>query len=233
MNSNYQLSIFNFQFILTAVLLTAAETVMAQSGGIGGVTALRTPDGKPVPISQVSLTYQAPVRQKVYDVEDIVQVHVKVDWIYNNTANNQRKKKIETSAEITYWSKFTGLFNLPVRSQDTASLPALGGKLDHKTQNQGKLDRTEKLDFRLACRVTSVMDNGNLFIEGTQTTQIGEEGKVIYVGGIIRPEDIKADHTIESAQVSALDIKEIPSGNVYDTARRPWGTRLIEQIKPF
>ncbi|MDR3233392.1 MAG: flagellar basal body L-ring protein FlgH [Planctomycetaceae bacterium] len=233
MKNNFSFSIINYQLLIFAALLTAAETAAAQSGGIGGVTALRTPDGKPVPISQVSLTYQAPVRQKVYDVEDIVRVHVKSNWTYNNTANNQRKKKIETSAEITYWSKITGIFNLPVRSQDTASLPALGGKIDHKTQNQGKLDRTEKLDFEIACRVSSVMDNGNLFIEGTQSTQIGEEGKVIYVGGIIRPDDIKPNHTIESAQVSALEIKEVPSGNVYDTARRPWGTRLIEQLKPF
>lgn len=215
------------------LLLVTASSAAAQSGSLGGTPALRSPDGKPVPISQVSLTYQAPVRQKVYDIEDLVHVHVKENQTYNNTANNQRKKKIETSAEITYWSKITGLFKLPVRSEDSASLPAIGGKLDHKTQNQGKLDRTEKLDFNISCKVTSVMDNGNLFIEGTKSMQIGEEGKVIYVGGIIRPDDIKPDHTIESSQISEIAIKEVPSGNVYDTARRGWGARLIEQFKPF
>jgi flagellar L-ring protein precursor FlgH len=230
MNKN----IFNFQFsIFNLMLLLFASTATGQSGSLGGTTALQNRNGKPAAISQVSLTYQAPPRQKVFQVEDIIYVHVKEKQSYNNLANNQRKKDIETEARITYWSKITGFFKLPVSAGAGATLPEIGAEIDHKTQNQGKLVREENLDFRIACRVASIQDNGNLFIEGTQNKQIGEEGKVIYVGGMIRPDNIGPDFLVESSQISDLKIHEIPSGNVYDTARRPWGTRLLEHWKPF
>ncbi len=85
----------------------------------------------------------------------------------------------------------------------------------------------------MTCRITSKQDNGNLIIEGTQDTTIGEENKIMHVAGIIRPEDIGPDNTIDGDRVGELVIKEVPSGNVYDTTRRSWGAQLIERWKPF
>jgi len=113
------------------------------------------------------------------------------------------------------------------------SLPAIGGAIDHKTQSQGRLTRDETLDFYIACQITDIRDNGNLVIDGNRKSGIGEEGSIITVSGVIRPDTIGPDFKIESNQVAGLVIDEIPSGNVYDTVRRPWGTRLIEQFKPF
>ena len=114
------------------------------------------------------------------------------------------------------------------------TLPEIGGKLDHRTQNQGRLIRDETLDFYISCQVTSVhRDNGNLVIAGNSDSGIGEEGSRITVTGIVRPDTIGPDFKVESSQVADLVIREIPSGNVYDTVRRPWGTRLLEQLKPF
>ncbi|GHT18016.1 hypothetical protein FACS1894189_5090 [Planctomycetales bacterium] len=230
MNKN----IFNFQFsIFNLILFLIAATASAQTGSLGGTTALQDRNGKPASISQVSLTYQAPPRQKVFQVEDIIYVHVKDKQSYKNSANNQRKKDIETEARITYWSKITGFFKLPISAGAGATLPEIGGEIDHKTQSQGRLVTEENLDLRIACRVTSIQDNGNLVIEGTHSKQVGEEGKIIYVGGIIRPDNIGPDYMVESSQIVDLNLKIFPSGNVYDTVRRPWGTRLLEHWKPF
>ncbi|MGL4594584.1 MAG: flagellar basal body L-ring protein FlgH, partial [Thermoguttaceae bacterium] len=70
-------------------------------------------------------------------------------------------------------------------------------------------------------------------IEGDTSSIVGEEGKVMYVGGIIRPEDIGTDNTIDGSFVAGLTVREIPSGVSYDSVRRSWGTRLVEQWKPF
>ena len=215
----------------TVLCIVACNVASAQSGSLNGSTALRHSSGRPANIAETSWLFQPAPRQKVFQVEDLVHVHVKQNWAYDNSTTNQRKKNIETEARLTYWFRIPGLFKLPTSSGGT--LPEIGGEIDHKTQNQGSMRRKETLDFQITCRVVSVQDNGNLIIEGTSSSQVGEEGKVMYVGGIIRPEDIGPDNTVNGSRVSELTVREIPSGNVYDTVRRPWGTRLMEHWKPF
>jgi flagellar L-ring protein precursor FlgH len=206
-------------------------TAFAQSGSLGGSSALTKPNGSPAKMSEVSRLYQAAPRQKVYKEQDIIRVHVDQKWAYNNTANNQRKKSIKTKSKISAWFKMPDILSFPTKSEDP--LPEIGAELDHKTQNQGNLLRRETLAFDISCRVISVKENGNLFIEGTEKRGIGEEGKILYISGIIRPEDIGPGNTIESSRISDLVNEEIPSGNVYDTVRRTWGARLIEHWKPL
>ncbi|MDR1963598.1 MAG: flagellar basal body L-ring protein FlgH [Planctomycetaceae bacterium] len=229
-------SIFHFLFSITNLFLFVlfiASDAAAQSGSLGGSTALTKADGKPLRMAEASLTWQAAPRQKVYQINDIIYVHYKQSWNYNNVANNQRKKSIKANAKISGWFKWPDLFSMPVKSD--AELPEIGGELDHKTQNQGNLLRKETLDFNIACHVSSIQDNGNLFIEGTFSSNIGEEGKVMYISGYVRPESIGGaqNNTIESSMIDDLHYKEIPSGNVYDTTRRTWGARWIEHWKPF
>lgn len=228
---HYTLSIIHSLFAVVTLTLLLTQQAAAQSGSLTGRSAMITPSGRTMKMSEASLTYQPAPRQKVFQVEDLVTVHVRKTYDYRNTANNQRKKSIKTKYRLTGWFKWPDILGMPIKSDE--ALPEIGGELDHKTQNQGNLLRRETLDFKITCRVTSKMDNGNLVIEGTENTNIGEEGKVIHIVGIIRPEDIGPDNTVPSERVGELAIKEIPSGNVYDTARRSWGARLLEQWKPF
>ena len=209
-----------------------ATSLLAQSGTMTGTPALLTPSGRPMTMSQASLTFQAAPKPHIFQIDDIIYVHVNYIKRYNNTANNQRRKRIETEAGITAWAKLAGLFKLPVAAS-TEALPSVGGELNHQTQNQGRLTREESMEMRIACRITDIRDNGNLVIEGIRKTGIGEEGSIITVTGIVRPDTIGPDFKVSSDEVAEFVIDEIPSGNVYDTIRRPWGTRFIEQFKPF
>jgi flagellar L-ring protein precursor FlgH len=226
--------IFGFHFLVYYLLffvMFIAPSVFAQSGSLGGTNALTRANERPLKMSETSLTWEAAPRQKVYKEQEIIHVHYKQNWNYNNVANNQRKKSIKTSAKISGWFKWPDLFSMPVKSD--AALPEIGGELDHKTQNQGNLSRKETLDFNISCHVVSIQDNGNLFIEGTFSSNIGEEGKIMYISGYIRPEDIKPGNMIESNMIDDLVYKEIPSGSSYDAVRRTWGARLIEHWKPL
>jgi flagellar L-ring protein precursor FlgH len=224
--------------VLIASLFIFTENVVvnnfavAQSGSLSGSSAITQGNGSPLRLSEASMYYQPAPRQKTFKEEDVIVVRIKENWAYNNTTNNQRKKNIKTEARLTNFFKIGGIWQLPMAAAPD-TLPEIGGELNHKTQNQGTMKRIETLDFSIACRVVSVHENGNLHIEGTKQQQIGEEGKIMYVGGIIRPEDIGPDNSIQGDRVVDLTVKELPSGNVYDTVRRPWGTRLLEHWKPF
>ena len=204
----------------------------AQSGTIVGTPTLLTPNGRPMRMSEASLTFQAAPKPHMFKIDDIIYVHVNDQRKYNNTANNQRRKQIEAQASITAWSKITGIFKLPVAAA-SGTLPEIGGSIDHNTRNQGRLTREETVDFYIPCRIADIRDNGNLAIEGNSSLGIGEEKNITTVTGIVRPDTIGADYKVESNQVADLVISNVPGGNVYDTVRRPWGTRFVEQFKPF
>ena len=223
----YRIIIFSILFSLFC-----STSLFAQSGTVTGTPALLTPSGRPMTMSQASSTFQAAPKPHVFQIDDIIYVHINDIKRYNNTANNQRRKRIETEAGITAWSKIAGLFKLPVAGS-TEALPSIGGELSHQTQNQGRLTREQTVEFRIGCRITDIRDNGNLVIEGNRNFGIGEEGSIITVTGIVRPDTIGPDFKVSSDQVAEFVINEIPSGNVYDTVRRPWGTRFFEQFKPF
>ncbi len=208
-----------------------AAVASAQSGSLTGSSALSPyADGRRPNLAQMSLIYQPAPRVRVFKEEDLVQVKIKYDWVYNNNTTNQRKKNIKTRGRVTAWFKIPDIFAFPVKSEET--LPEVGGEINHQTQNQGTMQRRENFGFTVKCRVVSVQDNGNLYVEGTQSFDFGEEGKRIFVGGFVRPEDI-IGNTVDSSDVAELVVQETPEGNVFDTVRRPWGTRLFEHWKPF
>ncbi|MCL2743121.1 MAG: flagellar basal body L-ring protein FlgH [Planctomycetaceae bacterium] len=224
--------ILRYSVIIVSLFFMTGTLAVAQSGSLTGNSALTHANGNPMRLSETSIFYQPAPRQRVFEEEGIVHVHIKQKWNYDNTANNQRKKNIKAEGRLTYFFKIPSIWQLPVAA-NPGTLPEIGGEINHKTQNQGTMKRAENLDFFIACRIVSVYENGNLHLEGTTSQGIGEEGKRMYVGGIARPEDIGPDNTIQGSRIVDLTIREVPSGNVYDTVRRPWGTRLFEHYKPF
>ena len=209
-----------------------ASSAFAQSGSIVGTPTMLTPNGnRPMTMSETSLIYQAPPRQHTFQVDDLITVRVRERTTYSNTADNQRRRRIETETALTAWSRFAGFFKLPIAA--AGALPEIGGSHEHRSQNRGRINREEILEFEIQCRVTDVRPNGNLIIEGNRSFGIGEEGNVITLTGIVSPLSVGADRRVDSHLVAELDIREVPSGNVFDTVRRPWGAQLIERFKPF
>jgi flagellar L-ring protein precursor FlgH len=218
--------------VLTAVsALFFASSLFAQPGVSNVTPTVYSPQtGRPMTMGEGSLTFQAPVKH-VFKKGDIIYVEVKDRKKHSTTAANQRKKKIESIAQITAWTKIGGLFQMPVPV--TGGLPEIGGTIDHKTQNQGRLTREDTNDFDIACRITDIRDNGNLVIEGTRRIGTGEERCTTTLTGIIRPDKIGPGFRVKSGEILDIQIDDTYSGSVADTVRRPWGTRLFEQLKPF
>ncbi len=221
--------IFSLVFVVASSFV--ATNLPAQSGSLNGSTNLRHPNGRSMKMAEVSPLYRKAPRQRVHQPQDIVYVNVKSDWGYTTTADLRKRKQVESEARLTYWFKLPRLLvGMPTASE--ASLPEIGGEIDSQTQNNGQLQRKETLNFKVACKITSIEPNGNLVIEGTHKIQVDEELKIMFVGGTVQPEYL-VNNTIDSSMVADLDIKNYTGGVVPDTVRRPWGQQLFDKVKPF
>lgn len=73
----------------------------------------------------------------------------------------------------------------------------------------------------MSARVTHVLPNGYLVLEGTKNVVVNSEHQVVTVRGVIRPADLTTGNVITSNQLAQMEIKIDGKGVVNDAIRRP------------
>jgi flagellar L-ring protein precursor FlgH len=98
----------------------------------------------------------------------------------------------------------------------------------------GSTSRGATITATLSARVTHVLPNGYLVLEGTKDVLVNSEHQIVTVRGVIRPMDLSPGNIISSNQIGQMEIKIDGKGVVNDAIRRPfilW--RLLLGILPF
>jgi flagellar L-ring protein precursor FlgH len=99
---------------------------------------------------------------------------------------------------------------------------------------QGTTTRTSTITTTVAARVTEVLPNGYLVIEGAKVVQVNSENQRITVRGVIRPVDLQPNNSIPSNQIGQLEVRVNGKGVVNDAVRRPFFLyRLLLGLLPF
>ena len=90
------------------------------------------------------------------------------------------------------------------------------------------------MSTNLSARVTHVLPNGYLVLEGSKLVQVGGEHQEVTVRGIIRPIDLSPGNVIISNQIAQMEVKVDGKGVVNDAIRRPnFLYRILLGLLPF
>ena len=107
----------------------------------------------------------------------------------------------------------------------------LGGTI--KTDGSGTADQTASLSGSVVVTVVDVMANGNLVVRGEKQLALTEGSEIIQVGGVIRPEDVAPNNTVQSKRLANAQITYRGTGDMAATARAGWGTSALLKLWPF
>jgi flagellar L-ring protein precursor FlgH len=90
------------------------------------------------------------------------------------------------------------------------------------------------LTATLTARVTHVLPNGYLVVEGAKHVQVNSENQVISVRGIVRPYDLDPTNSISSDRLAQMEVRVNGKGVIGDSIHRPFFLyRLLLGLLPF
>jgi len=119
------------------------------------------------------------------------------------------------------------------------SIPGLGTGIgigygsDGKFKGKADVKQNSSLTGSIAVTVVQVIPNGNLVIRGEKWITIHEGEEVIRFAGIIRPEDITPDNTIDSAKVADVRLIYKDTGISGDSNRPGAVTQFLHKYWPL
>ena len=167
--------------------------------------------------------------QRAHQVGDIltVQVNITDKAIIANETQRSRDTKEDSGID-----NFFGKSKVPIVN---SAVPTRIFTSDSTTQMDGKgsVNRSEALQTNVAAVVTQVLPNGNLVVEGRQEIRVNFEIRELIVAGIVRPEDIQSDNTIDSSKIAQARIAYGGRGQISDVQQPRYGQQVLDVLLPF
>ena len=104
---------------------------------------------------------------------------------------------------------------------------------NNSSKGAGKADQQASLSGSVAVTVVEILANGNLMVRGEKKLGLSEGTEVIQVSGVIRPEDVGPNSTVQSRRLANAQIAYRGSGDLANATRAGWGTTLMHKFWPF
>ncbi|MDN4983872.1 flagellar basal body L-ring protein FlgH [Bradyrhizobium arachidis] len=167
--------------------------------------------------------------QRATHVGDLLTVTVNITDKANLSNETQRSR---TNSEDSGITDFIGAKTI---TQANKILPGRILTADSSASSDGKgsVNRTEALQTNVAAVVTQVLPNGNLVVEGKQEIRVNYEIRELIVAGIVRPEDIQSDNTIDSSKIAQARIAYGGRGQITDVQQPRYGQQVMDVLLPF
>jgi flagellar L-ring protein precursor FlgH len=163
-------------------------------------------------------------------VGDILTIVVQENTTANKSNETKTERQSSLSAAITSFLYSPGASSALTQG---GQLPAMAYNSDHKHDGSGAINNSESIVAHVAVRITDVLPNGNLVVEGKRETSFGGEHQTIILRGMVRSDDVASDNTVLSYNVADATIQIIGKGTVTDSTNKGWFNRLWDKLNPF
>ena len=123
---------------------------------------------------------------------DLITIMVKETTSVTDSQKTERNRKNSVDASVSMLPQTTALPSA-VGSTTVGRLPALRAQSEKEFDGQGKYTAEGEVRAVITGRVTDVLENGNLVIEGRRIVRVNDDSKTIVVTGVIRTTDVRSD----------------------------------------
>jgi flagellar L-ring protein precursor FlgH len=165
-------------------------------------------------------------RGRNYQIGDLITV------LLNESTQAARTQNSDVSRESKNTATPPGL-----NTQLGKLNPILNGinlnesKVDSK--GSGTADQKASLSGSVTVTVIEILANGNLVVRGEKKLGLAEGTEVIQVSGVIRPQDVGPNGTVQSLRLANAQIAYRGTGDLANATKVGWGTSMLHKFWPF
>ena len=164
--------------------------------------------------------------RKASKVGDIVTVAL------NESFNASKSQSAATGKTDSFGVTLpTGLLNDLVGKSANAADYGFGST--QAFNGTGTASQSNAITGLVSASVVRVFDNGNLEVLGQKKLTLNNGDEYVRVRGMVRPQDIGAGNIVNSNRLANAEITYIGAGEVADTAKRGWLSRLVTFVSPL
>ena len=127
----------------------------------------------------------------------------------------------------------TTSFDFPRITTADADDTLFDSKLAKSFDGSGSADQTNSLRGEISVTVTKVFSNGNMEILGQKKLTLNNGDEYIRLVGIIRPEDVDSRNIVPSSRIANAKISYTGAGDIADTSKKGWFSKLVDVVTPL
>ena len=178
------------------------------------LAAARRTSENPKPLWMVDLTSDVSARR----VNDLVTVRVMETLSASGSADSNLGKTGNASV------------SLPGGKVADWFAKALPASTETGFNGTGGTSRTTAFSAMMTVRVTEVLPNGDMVVEGVREIGINGDNAIVVLTGVIRAVDIQPGNVIPSSMVGQLRIRSLSAGLIKDSLTPGWLVRALNKV---
>jgi flagellar L-ring protein precursor FlgH len=167
--------------------------------------------------------------KKTYQVGDVITVLLSESVNGSASATNEASR--ETSTDVLTAAQLARIGSPGGLLLDSENGTPIDTAIS--SSGSGATGQSASLTGTMTAQVVDVYPNGNLMIRGEKIVNFSTGSEVIQVKGIIRPQDVQPDNTVQSKRIASAQISYKGTGQNANASKTPWGTNLLMAIWPF
>lgn len=165
-------------------------------------------------------------RGRNYQIGDLITV------ILNEETQAKRSQGTDISRDASNTAIPTGASTIVGKMKPELSGINLNAAKTSST-GKGKADQQASLTGSITVTVIEILANGNLVVRGEKKLGLSEGTEVIQVSGVIRPQDVGPNGTVNSLRLANAQISYRGTGDLALASKPGWGTTGLMKFWPF
>ncbi|MHA6345238.1 flagellar basal body L-ring protein FlgH [Roseivivax sp. CAU 1761] len=174
--------------------------------------------------------------QRAEEVGDLLTIVIEIDdgaKLRNETERSREGSTNLGTPSLFGYGRQIGQLLPGVDEEDLAGKDIIAVSGGQNVSGSGSIDRNERINLRVAALVVEKLPNGNLVVAGRQEVKVNEELRDLRVAGIIRPEDIARDNSIEYDKIAEARITYGGRGQLSRQQRVSYGEGVMDVVLPY
>jgi len=180
-----------------------------------------------------SLIAVRPPEPTTYQMHDLITI------IINENSRQSAEQEMELEKEYQRNLRLEAIIDLwqvlETRLEPglVAPIDLLEFQADSEFEGEGSYERSDRLTDRITAEVIDVKPNGVLVLEAKRIVQMDDEEKIVVLSGMCDTGAVTAEKTVQSNQLANLTLTIRHEGELRESNKKGWITRVLDSVFAF